>query len=63
MNKRMINLSKTDRNLILISLSEHLESPEARHKLQPEPEKYPLFGYIIQDQLIEERIENLIMNN
>lgn len=63
MKKQLINLKKEERNSLLIKLVTKLENPGNRHNLQPDPEKYPILGYFMQDSIIEEQITNVIYNN
>lgn len=59
----LINLKKEDRNALLIKLVTKLETPGNRHTFQPDANKYPILGYLMQDSLIEEQIEQVIYNN
>lgn len=63
MKKQLINLGKDERNSLLIKLVTKLETPGNRHTLQPDAQKYPILGYLMQDSLIEERISEVIYNN
>lgn len=63
MKKQLINLKPEQRNSLIIKLVNKLETPGNRHNLQPDPEKYPILGYLMQDSLIEERISEVIYNN
>lgn len=63
MKKQLINLKKEERNSLLIKLVNKIETPGNRHTLQPDAQKYPILAYILQDSLIEERIEQVIYNN
>lgn len=63
MKKQLINLKKDDRNNLLIKLIDKLETPGNRHTFQTDANKYPILGYLMQDSLIEEQIEQVIYNN
>lgn len=63
MKKQLINLKKEERNSLLIKLVTKLENPGNRHTLQPDENKYPILGYLMQDSIIEEQITNVIYNN
>lgn len=60
---RIITIEKKQRNLLLCKLSEKLTAPGTRHTLQPDANKYPIFGYLMQDEIIENKITELIYNN